>query len=148
MIEVEFRVATCSDIDDIYRIEKDSFSALWSKELFASEIENDNSVVICAFINSEVIGFVCFMFVYDEIHLSNIAVDEKYRKKGIGSALLNIVKEKMLKEKYDTIFLEVRVSNTSAISLYEKFGFKNVGIRRKYYSDNNEDAVIMCYLGV
>jgi len=90
-----------------------------------------------------VVGFAGFWFVAGEVHLINIAVREGYRHHGIGELLLISVIDQATELKARLVTLEVRVSNTAALSLYGKFGFTRVGLRRAYYTDNREDAVLM-----
>ena len=142
------RKASKEDAEAIYEIEKESFSLLWSKELFIHEIESEMSDVFCACTGDTAAGFLCLMQVYDELHLTNIAVSRKYRNLGIGSALVEHAKKILNESICDYLYLEVRVSNADALRLYEKSGFRRAGIRKKYYTDNNEDAVIMCCPGV
>lgn len=90
-----------------------------------------------------IVGFVGSWIMADEAHITSIAVREPYRRKGIGELLLISAVEVAMQQKADILTLEVRVSNTNAQSLYTKYGFTQVGLRKAYYTDNREDAFIM-----
>jgi ribosomal-protein-alanine N-acetyltransferase len=133
-----------SDLDEVGAIEHDLFTLPWSRASFLFEIaDSRTSYAIAAILQSRVVGYAVGWFVADELHIGNVAVKRLSQGKGIGRMLL----EKMLAEAgtrgttYAT--LEVRVSNTRAIGLYRKHGFKGVAIRKRYYSDNGEDALVM-----
>jgi ribosomal-protein-alanine N-acetyltransferase len=120
---------------------------VWPKELFFSDLIGEESSIYCSYeadSPGRITGFICSMNVYDELHITNLAVRRTHRRFGIGTALLSkaiIIGFK--NPKITSVSLEVRVSNHSAIRLYEKIGFLPSGIRKKYYIDNNEDALIM-----
>lgn len=135
-----------SDVDAVFEIEKASYGEHhWSKESFYNEIQNNIGFYIIAFNpqNNQILGYLGSWFIVDECHITNVAVNPQFRRQKIAQqlliALINQCYEKFIKY----ITLEVRVSNIPAISLYEKFGFKSIGVRKKYYQDNNEDALIM-----
>lgn len=135
-LEIKIREGREEDIEKIVLIEFSSFESPWSRNLLIRSIKKKELFV--AELNGEVVGYIVFSKILDEVHLENIAVDERWRRKGIGSKLLEFLIEK---NKESSIFLEVRPSNTPAINLYKKYGFKKIGIRKKYYV--NEDAIIM-----
>ena len=93
--------------------------------------------------NKNIVGYVATRHMYDEAHITSIAVRKSFRGLGIGELLIMSAVSNAMEKSYRTTTLEVRVSNISAQSLYKKYGFKEVGIRKRYYSDNNEDAYIM-----
>ena len=97
----------------------------WSAESFISEVKKDNGIVICCYNNNCVVGLICGYFAGDEADITSVAVDENYRRLGIGSQLIQEF-EKNLPEYINDIFLEVRESNSPAIGLYEKYGFKKI----------------------
>ncbi len=131
------------DINRIHEIECANFSAPWTKESLLGEIISERSHYIVVENNGEVIGYCGFWKIFDEGHITNIAVDQPYQGKGVGSRLIKEMLE--LGKTLDVVSytLEVRVSNLQAIGLYEKFGFENVGIRKNFYDNPNEDAMIM-----
>ncbi|PKM92771.1 MAG: ribosomal-protein-alanine N-acetyltransferase, partial [Elusimicrobia bacterium HGW-Elusimicrobia-4] len=92
--------------------------------------------------DSEIAGYICLWTVSDEAQITNITVKEKFRKKSIGSKLMKYIIDISYAMKIKKMFLEVRASNYPALKLYEKFGFKKIGVRKKYYS-NSDDAVVM-----
>ncbi|MFH1673993.1 MAG: ribosomal protein S18-alanine N-acetyltransferase [Pseudomonadota bacterium] len=136
------------DIDQILAIEDASFPSPWGREAFESELENPNArnIVIKekrADGAGRVVGYVCFWFVVDEIHIRNIAVSLECRMRGIGTKLLRHVFSEGCQKQLKAAVLETRPSNQPAISFYKKFGFKVVGRRPGYYSETGEDALIM-----
>ena len=90
-----------------------------------------------------ILGYIATRFMYDEAHITSIAVRKSFRGMGMGELLLMSAVSNAMTKSYKTTTLEVRVSNRTAQSLYKKYGFNEVGIRKRYYSDNNEDAYIM-----
>lgn len=143
--EVRLREAGIFDIDGLCEVEKACFKEPWPEEAFFGELLIDDSKFFLIEKDgeeeAEVIGFAGFRNISGEIHILNIAVLPEYRKKGLGRMLL----KKLLDEGKELVTegytLEVRVGNASAIALYESFGFKNEGRRKKYYGDG-EDAFI------
>lgn len=127
-------------ISDKLRLEFDEF---WSEQNLKSEFENLNSKCIVAKYNNEPVGFVCIWKGFEEYHITNIVTRKDFRKRGIGTVLLNrticFCKEQ---GKNTSIILEVNEKNLSAQKLYEKFNFQIIGIRKKYYN-NIDDAIIM-----
>lgn len=132
------------DIDQVLEIENLSFLDPWTRRMYLSEIrEKSDSYFITAKLGEKIIGYGGFWLVVDEMHLVNIAVHPNFRRQGVGTQimkyLLNLAKQ--LGAKRAT--LEVRVSNVAAQKFYAKFGFIAVALRKKYYSNNKEDALIM-----
>jgi len=135
------------DIPKVIEIEKMSFSSPWPDFHFYDELTNPYShpyVVEARFIDgrTKIVGYIFLWVFEEEIEIANIAVHPNYRRMRIGSSMLSVV-EDIFGEKAKKVFLEVRASNTPAIKLYKKMGFKEVGIRKRYYTDNYEDAIIM-----
>lgn len=133
-----------NDIEQVLDIEKKSFTTPWSKESFTMEIKkNLLAYYIVAEIDGKIVGYGGFWNIVDEAHITNIAVDPEYRGKGIGNfiveKLIDVCKERGILR----MTLEVRKSNYIAQALYKKYGFEECGIRPRYYSDTNEDAIIM-----
>lgn len=144
MDEIQIREMLSTDLEDIMEIEKLSFSLPWSQESFITELENNPAArYLVAINNKRVVGYAGFWKIIDEGHITNIAVHPSSRRKGIGEKLLEALLEKSKEEGIVKLTLEVRRSNFSAIHLYEKFEFQTLGHRKGYYSDNNEDALIM-----
>lgn len=114
----------------------------WSAESFKSEAEKDNGVVLYAVENGEISGLICGFHAADEAEITSVAVSPKHRRKGIAGQLMNAYLT-ALPEITNSIFLEVRESNSPAIGLYEKFGFEKISIRKNFYSFPDENAVVM-----
>jgi ribosomal-protein-alanine N-acetyltransferase len=135
------------DLVEILEIERDSFPTPWSPGLFRSEMANSISRILVGKVaqaqGTAVVGYVVFWRVVDEIHLHNIAVRKDRRKCGIASRLLSKVIRDCRPEGARLVTLEVRYSNLPAQKLYERFGFSVKGVRRGYYTDTGEDALIM-----
>lgn len=134
---------TCKDIDGVFEVEKNCFEHHWSKDAFKKELNNDVARYLVAKIGKKVVGYVGIWFVMDEGHITNVAVHSDYRGKKIGDELVKELVGLCRQNSIVSMTLEVRVSNTVAQNLYKKYGFKLAGIRKEYYSDNKEDAMIM-----
>lgn len=132
------------DIDEVLDIEKTSFATPWSKEAFTLEInKNMLAKYVVAEIQGKVVGYGGIWLIIDEGHVTNIAVHEKYRGLGVGNKIMEGLIDICRDRNIVAMTLEVRKTNEVAKSLYDKYGFKEYGIRPGYYSDNNEDAIIM-----
>jgi ribosomal-protein-alanine N-acetyltransferase len=130
-------------LERIHEIETLSFPSPWSINAFRQEVDNSISHLLGLFVNDTLEGYICFWLFDGEIQLVNIAVHPKARGRGLGDCLLAKMLEFTGTKGTQRIWLEVRQSNRTARRLYEKFGFMEVGRRRRYYTDNNEDAVVM-----
>lgn len=124
-------------LEPIFNTEFDDF---WNVENLKSELENPNSKCIVAKLDDKIIGFACVWFSFDDAHITNIVVHKNFRHKGIGSILLEKLIE--LAKIKSSLTLEVNTKNEFAYKLYLKYGFENLGIRKKYYK-NLYDAYIM-----
>ena len=133
------------DLSAIEDIERDSYATPWSRSMFAGELSKASSVCLGAFDQDtgELIGYLIVSRYVDAWHVMNIAVDLSSRRAGVATALLVRLFELTTSDGRRGYTLEVRVSNTGAIHLYERLGFQPRGIRRGYYTDNREDALIM-----
>ena len=132
------------DLDQVLRIERLSFSAPWSRAAFLSELlENDRARYFVARIGDQVVGYTGMWIIIDEGHITNVAVQPHWRNRGIATQLLDALDDVARANGVRRMTLEVRKSNIVAHTLYEKLGFRDAGIRRAYYRDNNEDAIIM-----
>lgn len=114
----------------------------WSAESFKSEAEKENGIVLYAAENDEISGLICGFYAADEAEVTSVAVSPKHRRKGIAGQLMNAYLT-TLPEITNSIFLEVRESNSPAICLYEKVGFEKISIRKNFYSFPDENAVVM-----
>lgn len=137
------RRMTLNDIDQVYGIERRSHSTPWSKITLQREVVgNQNSLCLVAELGEKIAGFICLYMVLDEGHITNIAVDAPYQNRGIGSRLILTSIDAVKERGITHLTLEVRKSNTKAQHLYIKFGFRMSGLRKSYYTDNSEDALI------
>lgn len=134
-----------SDVDEVLKIEEMAYGDHhWSKDSFYGELSNDLAHYYCAFDSeNNLVGYAGAWRIVDEAHITTIAVKPELRRKKIGEMLLVRILEDCYKNEIKYVTLEVRVSNTAAIKLYEKYGFKSLGTRKGYYQNNNEDALIM-----
>ena len=139
------RTLQLRDLSAIEDIERDSYATPWSRSMFAGELSKASSVCLGAFEEEtgELIGYLIVSRYVDAWHVMNIAVDPNLRRAGVATALLVRLFEVTSGDGRRGYTLEVRVSNTGAINLYERLGFQPRGIRRGYYTDNREDALIM-----
>lgn len=143
-MSVKYRMLGQQDIDDIYEIELECFTVPWSYDGLSRDIiENPCAIYIGAFDGTELLGYAGMWVILDEAHITNIAVRTSRRGEGIGRRLLHGLMRIARRAGADGITLEVRPSNAAALHLYESVGFKKAGLRKKYYSDNGEDAYIM-----
>ncbi|MGG1398175.1 ribosomal protein S18-alanine N-acetyltransferase [Bacillus salipaludis] len=139
-----FRYMREEDIDQILEVEHASFTTPWSREAFYNELNNNKfAVYIVLEEEDKIIGYCGAWIVIDEAHITNIAILPGYRGKRLGEALLQKMMSVAREMGAKSMTLEVRVTNQIAQSLYRKFGFQNGGIRKNYYSDNQEDALVM-----
>jgi [ribosomal protein S18]-alanine N-acetyltransferase len=130
-----------SDLPQVISIERRAFPTPWSLAMFVLELSKPSGVCLAAIEDRRIVGYLICSRYADVWHLMNIAVDPPARRRGIATALLE---EMIARAGADAAYtLEVRPSNGSAISLYERFGFRSAGTRRRYYQDTGEDAVIM-----
>lgn len=134
-----------TDVDNVIAIEAKAYGEHhWSKESFMNELANELARYYSAFDeNGNLVGYAGCWQILEEVHITNIAVSPDFRRNGIGEKLLRQIIDDCYENKAKYITLEVRVSNAPAIGLYEKYGFKSLGVRKGYYQNNNEDALIM-----
>ena len=134
---------TEADIDGVLEISSLSFKTPWSKESYIQELSNSLANYIVAKCDNKIVGFVGTWIIIDEAHITNIAVHPDFRRNNIASTLLDALIELTKNAKCNAYTLEVRSSNIPAQKLYKKYGFVEQGIRKNYYQDNKEDAIIM-----
>ena len=140
---IDIRALTLADLDDIESIEQRSYDTPWSRSMFAGELAKPASLCLGAFEGEELAGSLVVSRYVDAWHIMNIAVSPDFRRRGIATALLERLFELTDDRSRRGYTLEVRVTNSGAIRLYERLGFAARGIRRGYYTDNREDALIM-----
>jgi ribosomal-protein-alanine N-acetyltransferase len=142
-VMIEIRRLDLVDLGAIETIEVRAYPTPWSRAMFASELAKPTSICLGAFEGEELVGYVVNSRYVDAWHVMNVAVEPGHQGRGIASALLERLFELTREDERRGYTLEVRVSNEAAIRLYEKLGFEPRGIRRGYYTDNREDALIM-----
>lgn len=130
------------DVSAIAKLEQICFSDPWSEASIKSELNNPLSYWLVADDNGTIAGYVGSQSVLDSADMMNIAVAPEYRRRGVGRMLINNLISYLREQKVIALLLEVRVSNMAAISLYQKFGFQQVGRRPRYYHNPREDALI------
>jgi len=142
---IEFRKLKLRDLGAIEDIERTSYPTPWSRSMFASELAKPSSICLGAVDaeKEELVGYLIISRYVDAWHVMNIAIAPEYRRRGIARSLMERLFEVTARDARRGYTLEVRVSNEAAIRLYEELGFKARGVRRGYYTDNREDALIM-----
>ena len=135
---------TLDDLPAVHAIERASFSTPWPDDAYRSELQTNRlASYLVARAGDEVVGFAGIWLMVDEAHITTFAVHPAWRRRGIGERLLVAVLDVALRRHAREATLEVRLSNVAARRLYEKYGFRPVGLRPRYYTDNGEDALIM-----
>jgi [ribosomal protein S18]-alanine N-acetyltransferase len=142
-VALEIRGLQAKDLGAIEAIEQRAYPTPWSRSMFASELAKPTSICLGAFEGLELIGYCINSRYVDAWHIMNVAVDPGHQRRGVATRLLERLFELTRDDERRGYTLEVRVSNADAIRLYEKLGFESRGIRRGYYTDNREDALIM-----
>ena len=142
-VAVQIRTLVTADLDAIEVIERRAYPTPWSRSMFASELAKPTSICLGAFEGQDLVGYVVNSRYVDAWHVMNVAVDPGHQRRGVATQLLERLSELTRDDERRGYTLEVRVSNDDAIHLYEKLGFESRGIRRGYYTDNREDALIM-----
>jgi ribosomal-protein-alanine N-acetyltransferase len=142
-VALDIRTLDLVDLSAIESIEQRAYPTPWSRSMFASELAKPTSICLGAFVGDDLVGYVINSRYVDAWHIMNVAVDPEHQRRGIATALLERLFELTHDDERRGYTLEVRISNEDAICLYEKLGFEPRGIRRGYYTDNREDALIM-----
>lgn len=140
---ITFRRMEEKDIEEVSRIEEETFSMPWSPASFREMLKSGSTFYAVAEEEGRVLGSCGVLQVLEEGNITNVVVEKKYRGRGIGTALLAFLMEEGKKQGISAYTLEVRVSNGEAIHVYEKLGFVSEGIRKNFYEKPKEDAVIM-----
>lgn len=144
-MEIKIKPMQKDEIEDVLKIEEKAYGDHhWSKDSFYGELSNDLAYYYSAFDkDNNLVGYAGAWQIIDEAHITTIAVKPELKRMKIGEALLNRILQDCYENGIKYITLEVRESNIPAIKLYEKYGFKSLGLRKGYYQNNNEDALIM-----
>ncbi|QGY41207.1 ribosomal-protein-alanine N-acetyltransferase [Pseudodesulfovibrio cashew] len=144
-MEVEVKELEASDLDDLVELEKRCFAYNWTREQFLMGLERKVFVILGIRLDERLAGYIAFSLIEDEMEILNLAVHPDFRMLGFGAALLGsafgVCRDRGVKKS----FLDVKVSNEPAIHLYRKFGYKQIGVRKKYYPDTKEDALLFRY---
>lgn len=141
-MEIEIVTMNANHVDSVWKIEKALIASPWSKESIDKLTTTDNAVAKVATIDGKVVGYYSFYQILDEADVNNIAVDSAWQNKGVGSALMRDMIVECEKMGIAAITLEVGANNVVAQKLYDKWGFRQEGLRKNYYN-NTEDAIIM-----
>lgn len=137
------RKMTVQDLEQLMIIEQESFSLPWSRQSYEAELQNSYADYLVCDWEGEVAGYIGMWTVMEEAHLTNVAVAPGYRGRGIARTLMR-TQERLARSKgASMMLLEVRPSNQAALQLYSGLGYIHAAIRKNYYSDNQEDALIM-----
>lgn len=140
---LSFRRATAADVDRVVEIEREGFLHPWSRELIERELGHAWSRLLLAEDGGAVVGYIVFWLVHDEVHVLNVATALEARRRGVGRALMETAEEEGRLRGARLSTLEVRRSNTPALTLYLGMGYRQVGVRPNYYAEEREDAVVM-----
>lgn len=143
--DIKISEMTKDDIESVVKIEEEAYGKHhWAKSSFYDEMANNLAKYYTAKTPSgELVGYAGTWHIIDEGHITTIAVKKEFLRNHIGEAIIQRIIDDCYKNGVKYLTLEVRVSNTAAIKLYEKYGFQSLGTRKGYYQDNNEDALIM-----
>ncbi|MBN2117670.1 MAG: ribosomal protein S18-alanine N-acetyltransferase [Anaerolineales bacterium] len=138
------RGMTLEDVPAVIDLDHKSFSLPWPERSFRFEL-TDNPASRCwvAELDGKIVGMIVVWLLVDEAHIATLATDPDFRRRGIGKRLLAHALRHLIEEGARSSFLEVRESNLTAREMYRKFGYEETGRRRRYYRDNNEDAILM-----
>ncbi len=143
---LKIRIAEIGDLPDIARLEEMGFFLSWSPEMLLYDILSGYSRV--ALLDGAAVGYASMQLIYDEAHIRKICVDPAYRRAGIGTLLLNHIIKEAAALGAEGVTLEVREKNASAIGFYQTNGFKGEGVRKNYYPDDGDNALIMWKRGI
>ena len=140
---IHIREMTLEDIEQVYDLEKSIFSIPWSKNSFESSVKNKNTLFIVAEEEGEILGYLGMYIFSEEADISNVAVSKQYRRQHIAKQMMDDILLKAQAAGVKHVTLEVRETNVAAIKLYENMGFVEAGIRKNYYEEPTENALIM-----
>lgn len=141
--EISIKRMTRNDVPEVYQLEVSCFADPWDLDSYYGEADNYSALYFVARKSEIALGYCGMWVIVDEAHIVTLAVSPHYRRHGLGRKMLNILLGEAQKLQVTTITLEVRVGNIAARELYQHAGFSIVGIRKNYYPDNNEDALVM-----
>ncbi|HUT54354.1 MAG TPA: ribosomal protein S18-alanine N-acetyltransferase [bacterium] len=142
-IYVTVRRARQEDLPEILRIERESFNSPWVADMFASELSPETGLFLALEMEGVLAGYACGRAVRDEGHILKLAVAPELQRRGLGRELIDTLLLEFRRRGVEAAWLEVRRGNGPGRAFYRAFGFAEAGVRRRYYSDNDEDAVVM-----
>jgi len=142
-MKMEIRKMLIENLPKVLEIEKELFSEPWSAKMFIEKIINHESYVLRKSDEQEIIGYICGWKINNEFEITNLGIKKQFQRQGFGEILVKYIFKEMKKEDCKVFFLEVRENNFAAQKLYEKLGFKVIGIREGYYHNPKENAVVM-----
>lgn len=131
------------DLDMVMAIEIESFSLPWSRDSYLSELKNKYARYIVCDYHGEIVAYGGIWTIYEEAHITNVAVAQHYRQLGLGRAIMMKLEKIAREKKAHKMSLEVRPSNIPALGMYRTLSYRVMGLRKEYYSDNREDAIVM-----
>lgn len=140
---IQTRYMKKEDVPQVARIERENFSVPWSENAFLESIQKDYTLYVVAEEEGGILGYCGLYQAYNQGEIVNVAVDGKVRRRGVATKLLEFLFFESVKREIDQWFLEVRMSNKPAITLYQSFGFVESGIRKNFYEKPREDGIIM-----
>ena len=149
-ISISFKKFRQNEIETIASIESGSSEFPWAKNQLSKSISNPNNLCYAVSVKSQIVGYIIAMPSADSADILNITIHKDFKRKGYGSSLLDYLTKELIEKDIKTIFLEVRRGNFAAISLYSSLSFKEISVRKNYYTKNSnqlsrrEDGIIMC----
>ena len=143
MAELKIRRLKESDLEEVMTIERNAFAKPWQKRVFLKELNNEYAYYLVGVYQQEIAAYIGAWFLADRCHITNLATAKSYRRLGFAGKLIEYLCDKSKNLEIKRLTLEVRSSNQKAQTLYKKHGFIKLGIKKNYYSNNNEDAVLM-----
>ncbi len=138
------RQMVIEDLAQVVQLEQACYPQPWSQELFCAELDNTLSTITVCLWQEQIVGYLCYWDIAQEIEIHNVATSPAFQGRGVGSHLMTALFAYATQQQIDTIFLEVRRGNIAAIRLYEKFVFQITGCRKQYYADG-EDGLLMTW---
>ena len=145
--DISIRAMTLEDLPSVMRIENTCFSDAWSEQSFRDDLGNENYCYLAATVEDQLVGYCGYLKAIDTADIVNVAVDPDFQRKGIGGLMLEALMDHGIRNGVSVFFLEVRMTNETAVRLYRKAGFEQIGVRKKYYTDPVEDALIFTWAG-
>ena len=140
---ITLREITPDDSAALFKLSEKVFSSVWSEKSFFNDSKNPDAIYVLAFSDGVLVGYASYLKVLDEAQITNVAVLEKFRRQKIATKMFEFLIKKAISQKISFMSLEVRSQNAAAISIYKKFGFIKVGLRKNYYQKPEDDAILM-----